>query len=167
VRRGQPLRRKAPLERRAPLSPSALDRREVQGTGPFAKPRKRLRPLSEKKRAERAADAAQAEAEGKAFRAAIKGLRCAVCGRTEAEAYAETGLGHEAHHVVRKEVLKRLGLRALLWAPEAAVCLCEEPCHRQHTTRKRRVLRAELPAAALSWAAAWGLADEVALEYPA
>lgn len=125
-----------------------------------------LKAISEKARRRNTARAAQAAGEAAAFRAAILGHRCIVCGRSQDEAYVATGHGHEAHHGVRKEVLKRLGLEHLLWEPGNALPLCEEPCHRRHTRRYRRVLRSELPDAFVAWCRANGLLVALEREYP-
>lgn len=149
------MKRSGPLKRRKGLERGASELK-----------RTRLRPLSEKKRQQRAIDSAQAQAEAAAFKAAILGERCVVCGKTEAQAYRATGLGHEAHHGVRKEVLKRLGLRHLVWDKRNAVCVCEEPCHRRHTTRARRILLSELPERVVAFAVNEGLEEALSREYP-
>jgi hypothetical protein len=126
---------------------------------------KRMSPISEKGRDARARAAEQVSREGKAFHDAIRGLRCVVCGRTAAEA-REDGTRHQAHHAIRKEVLKRLGLTMHLWSPNLAVCVCEEPCHGQHTRRSKRILRAVLPGHVLQHVRLLGLEDELLKEYP-
>jgi hypothetical protein len=73
------------LRRRTPLKAATEE-----------KPRSSLAPISQKKLAEKQADDAAAREQGGAFRARIHGERCVVCGRSEAEAYEETGWGHEA-----------------------------------------------------------------------
>lgn len=148
------LTRKTGLERRTPLD----SRSELKRTP--------LKPISDKQRARKREDAARVEAEGAAFHAAILGERCVVCGRTDAQAREKTGYGHQAHHGVRQEVLKRLGLHHLLWDKRNAVCACEEPCHRRHTSRHRRILRAELPERVLAFAVNEGLERELDREYP-
>lgn len=155
------LERKTPLRRTgfAPYPPE-------YGTGPYKPPlkRTRLRALSEKGRRQRDADTAQVKAEGAAFHAAIRGQRCVKCGRTSQEARA-AGTRHQAHHVLRQEVLKRLGLREALWDPDSAVCCCE-PCHSAHTSRKERIPYEALPARAIAFAKRHGLLDELDREYP-
>lgn len=94
------------------------------------------------------------------FKEAVRGLVCVVCGRTQREAYEATGYGHEAHHGVRRQVLRRRRLPE--WDPRLAVCLCAEPCHRQVTSTKRRLTRPELPAGLLEFVREHGL--EVELE---
>ncbi len=137
MRRGRPLRRRTPLKQQS-------DRQSVAV----------------------AQERALVEKEGLAFRQAIRGERCVVCGRSEREAYEETGLGHQAHHVIRQEVLRRLSLDRHLWAPRAAVCVCEEPCHRRHTSRMARIRRSQLPARALEFVKELGLELELEKEYP-
>ena len=148
------MKRSGPLRRKTPLKAS---------TG-LSQRRSRLKPVSDKKQAVRAADAERVAQEGAAFHAAIKGERCVVCGRSKYEAWRETGYGHHSHHAIRQEVLRRLGLRHLLWDTGLAVCVCEEPCHRQHTTRHRRIRLAELPDRCHQFAARHGLEDELAKE---
>lgn len=109
----------------------------------------------------------RAEREGAgAFRAAIRGERCVVCDRTYDEALKLTGYGHQAHHAIRQQVLRRLGLERLLWEPGNAVATCEEPCHRRHTSRQRRIARSALPARVLEFVGAHGLEVELEREYP-
>lgn len=157
MRPGRGLRRRAPLK---------------QGGGGGLR-RSRLKPVSEKQRAKLAVEAAAVREHGAVFRAAIRGERCVVCGRTEREARDATGWGHEAHHGIRQETLRGLDLEELLWEPGNAIALCQEPCHRQHTSRKSRVPRANLPARFLAWIAALdvdhgvNLWHEVEKEYPA
>lgn len=141
------------------------------GTGPFKKPRKpmkrtRLKPISEKGREARAAAARQVGQEGKAFHDAIRGLPCVVCRRTAKEAL-DAGTRHQAHHAIRQEVLKRMGLRASLWSPNLAVCVCEEPCHGRHTRRVKRIPLAAIPKNVRQYVKLLGLDDELAKEYPA
>jgi hypothetical protein len=149
------VKRSAPLERRTPLRAKEALRRF-----------KRIGPVSEKQRRRREARARQRAAEGRAFRLAIVGRVCIVCGRDEWDAFAATGHGHQSHHGIRQQVLRRLGVDALMFAPRLAICVCEEPCHRQHTTRKRRILRAELPADFVRWCEENGLVRELEREYP-
>lgn len=98
------------------------------------------------------------------FREAIVGRRCIVCDRTEAEAFEATGYGMEAHHGVRRQVLRRLGLPE--WNPILALPTCAEPCHRQHTSRARRIPRDRLPAEFVAWCFYNNLGYELELEYP-
>lgn len=147
---GRPLRRRKPLQARAGIRKTS-----------------RLNPVSEKQRAKLDAAGEAARRDGGAFRAAIKGERCIVCGRSEREAYEQTGWGHEAHHGIPRATLKRLGLLELLWEPGNAVATCQEPCHRRHTQRYRRICRRELPARVVAFASSrpeLRLAFE--LEYP-
>lgn len=123
-----------------------------------------LKPLSAKARARRQEDSERVQREGAAFHAAIQGERCVVCGRTAQEAL-EAGTRHHAHHGVRKEVLKRLGLRELLWDPKNAVCLCEQPCHAEHTSRKRRIQVDRLPDRVWAFAKQHGLLEQLQTEY--
>lgn len=127
--------------------------------------RGRLKPISDKKRAQKKDDAARVEAEGSAFHAAIKGERCVVCGRTNDEAWQATGYGHQAHHALPQRVLKRLGLRHLLWDPRNAVCCCTEPCHRRHTDGHAKIPYEALPARALVFCGQFGLLVELRREY--
>lgn len=129
--------------------------------------RSRLRPVSAKGAARKAAARAQAKDEAGAFKAATSGLPCVECGRDEQEAWEETGHGHQAHHVVRQEVLKRLGLERHLWDPELAVAACEEPCHRRHTSRHARISWRKLPLRTLVRAGELGLGLELLKEHPA
>lgn len=147
--------KRTPLARRTPLrSAGALLRKT------------RLRPQSDKQRAKLARRRAESDAHGLAFHARIAGLRCVVCDRTDAEAVEEDGFGHQAHHAIRQEVLKRLGLEDLLWAPDLAVCVCEEPCHRRHTTRIERIQRRRLPSYTELFCVTHGLSRELEREYP-
>lgn len=149
MRRGRALRRRTPLK-----------------TGDGEMKRSSLKPISDKRRERDAVAAAAAREHGGPFRAIIHGERCVVCNRTEAEAYEETGWGHQAHHAIRQEVLNRLGLEHLLWFPDNAVCVCEEPCHRQHSQRQRRILRSQLPARVMRFVAVHGLEVALEREYP-
>lgn len=105
-----------------------------------------------------------------AFKAAIGGMRCVVCGKTEREALEwsrnELGyaLGLQAHHGIRQQVLRRLGLP--LWDERLAVPVCEEPCHRRHSQRRERIPRAALPARLLDFVQEFGLGLELEKEYP-
>lgn len=128
--------------------------------------RRSLRPVSERQLLRQSLQQ-RAEREGAgAFRAAIRGERCVVCDRTSAEALKATGFGHQAHHAIRQQVLRRLGLELLLWAPGNAVATCEEPCHRRHTNRQRRIPRSALPARVFEFVGAHGLEVELEREYP-
>lgn len=100
----------------------------------------------------------------RAFKDAVRGRVCVVCAKSGREAHQLTGMGHESHHGVRRQVLRRLGLPE--WDPRLAVCVCTEPCHRRHTSRHRRILRAELPPALLEFVAEHGLQLELEREYP-
>lgn len=142
-----------------------MERRKPLKSGKQMK-RSPLKKVSKKQQAQRAEASMQARSEGAAFHRQIAGERCAVCARTETAARKATGLGHQAHHAIRKEVLKRLGLEEHLWDPANAVCLCEEPCHRRHTSRKRRVERAELPQRVFRFVSQLGLETELDREYP-
>lgn len=162
--------RRTRLERKTPLrrTPLQASKEAVEfGTGPYQPTlkRTRLKALSEKGRRQRDADAAQVRDEGTAFHDAIRGLRCVVCGRTASEARL-AGTWHQSHHVVRQEVMRRLGLREQLWCPDAAVCCCEQPCHAEHTSRKRRIPYSALPARAVAFAKRHGLLNELEREYP-
>lgn len=148
------------LERRKPLRRSPLKR----ATSTLK--RTRVNPISAKKRKERAADASQAAKEGAAFRRAIENHRCVVCGNNAAEAYAASGYGHEAHHGIPKSVLKRRGLKHLLWSPSNAICVCAEPCHRQHTQRVKTIPFHRLPFAVYAFAQEHDLLRELEREYP-
>lgn len=160
--------RRTRLERKTPLRRSGFAERPVEfGTGPYQPTlrRTRLKALSEKGRRQRNADQAAVKAGGGAFHAAIKGQRCVKCGRTSSEA-REAGTRHQAHHVIRQEVLKRLGLREALWDPDSAVCVCDEPCHRRHSGRQERIPYEVLPARAVAFAKRHGLLNELEREYP-
>ena len=128
------------------------------------KRKSRLKPISDKRLARRAAEREQAAREGKAFRDAIKGQRCVVCGRTERESYVFSGRGHEAHHGLPQQRLRRLGLQEVLWAPQLAVCVCVS-CHAAHTSRKARIPVQSLPKPLVAFAAEHGLAAELDREY--
>lgn len=136
--------------------------------------RRRLRPISKKREAERQRQRELEDAgyrildvaarDRLLFRRAIHGLRCVVCGRTEGEAYQETGLGHDAHHAVRQEVLKRLHLEALLWEPDLAVPVCITPCHAAHTSRSARIPLGAIPSHTVALCQAAGIYDELVKE---
>lgn len=128
--------------------------------------RTRLRPISDKQRAKNAARGAQARAEAAAFKDATRGLPCVACGRTEREAYENTGYGIQAHHAIRQEVLKRLHMESLLWRPELALPVCEYPCHLLHTRRSKRILWSQLPDSVVVFCAQHGLFLELQKEYP-
>jgi hypothetical protein len=141
VRRGRPLARRTPLRAKKQLAvdpPSRVSEDELRRMA--------------------------------AFKAAIGGMRCVVCGKTEREALEwsrrELGfaVGLEAHHGVRRQVLRRLHLDE--WAEALATPVCQEPCHRQHTSRKRRILREELPARLTAYVQEHGLGLELEREYP-
>jgi hypothetical protein len=66
---------------------------------------------------------------------------------------------------VSKQRLRRRGLKAHLWDPRNAVPVCEEPCHRRHTTAVQRLPRAALPASVEEFAAELGVADALEREY--
>jgi hypothetical protein len=123
--------------------------------------------VSEKEQTRRLAATIAVRQHGRAFREAIRGERCILCGRSEREAYAQTGWGHEAHHAIPKARLKKLGLDDLLWDPGNAVATCVEPCHRRHTNRSRRIRRSELPRRVVEFAMAKpALKLAFELEYP-
>lgn len=132
--------------------------------------RARRRPAPGPVSPEAAAEKAELRARQEAFKRAVDGLRCVVCGKTRAEAYRATGYGHQAHHAVRQEVLKRLGLLDRLWDTDNALCLCEEPCHRRHTSRHARITRAQIGATRWRdltiWAGSHGLLPALEREYP-
>lgn len=104
------------------------------------------------------------------FKAAIGGMACVVCGKTEREALEWTrdelgyALGLQAHHGIRQQVLRRLGLP--LWDERLAVPACSEPCHRRHTQRRERIRRSALPARFLEFVQEFGLELEMEREYP-
>lgn len=149
-----PLTRKTPLRAKTPLKSGGELKHAPLG------------PVSKKGREKRLRDAEQARVEGAAFRAAIHGQRCVMCGRTEQEAYDVTGYSLQSHHPVRQQVLERLGRVDIRFAPELAVPLCEEPCHRRHTSRKQRVPFEKLPVRVVEFCNAQGLADELLREHP-
>lgn len=148
------MKRGGPLKRSPLASSSSLSR-----TG-------KLAGVSAKGRARKQAEAKQVSAEGAAFRAAFRGLRCVMCGRTENEAYEQTGFGHEAHHPIRQQVLRRLGREDLRFSTAWATPLCEEPCHRQHTSRKKRVPFELLRSETIAFAAEHGLFETLLKEHP-
>jgi hypothetical protein len=159
VKRGGPLRRKTPLKAKPwkRKVPAEYEPFHEAGTGIFGPPRKpmkrsRLNPISAKKRAERKSDALRVKAGGLAFAEAIVGKRCVVCGRTAKEAFVATGCGHQAHHGVAQSWLRRHGMRALLWDVRNSVCVCEEPCHRQHTDGAKRIPIMALPDSVIEFA---------------
>jgi 5-methylcytosine-specific restriction endonuclease McrA len=122
--------------------------------------RSRLNPISQKQRKKSAALSAQASREALVFKQAVFGMRCVVCGRMDTEARLETGYGHEAHHIVPKSRLKKLGRLELLWCPENAAPVCEEPCHRRLTQRRIRltpVMLGRLYGVVAKWAAENGI----------
>jgi hypothetical protein len=145
--------KRSPLRRRTPLR-GATDLK-----------RSRLKPISDKRAERREADLLQLQREGKAFRDAIKGQRCIVCGRSESEAWAATWQGVEAHHAIPQQRLRRLGRKELLWAPQLALCVCVV-CHAPHTSRKARIPRARLPEPLIAFCREHGLERELDLEYP-
>jgi hypothetical protein len=159
--------KRTPLKRKTPLRSSKTYKRYPPELGlvPLLK-RVGLAPISARRRAQKAADGRRAAAEGSDFRRAVVSVSCVVCGRSNAHAVKETGFGIQAHHGVPQAVLRRLGLRHLLWDPDNAVAVCEEPCHRRHTGRQQRILRAQLPRQVEHFAARHGLLDELAREYP-
>lgn len=105
-------------------------------------------------------------AEMAAFKQSIAGKACVVCGATEREALERTrdelgyALGHEAHHAVKQQTLRKLGLP--VWDVRLAIPLCAEPCHRRVTSRKRALRREEVPAETLAFVQEFGL--ELVLE---
>lgn len=151
MKRGGPLRR----------TPLARGASELKRT--------RLAPVSQKGRAKIEAAAALVRREGKAFHDAIVGEACVACGRTAWEARA-AGTRHQAHHAISQQRLRRLGLERLAWAPELALCLCEEPCHRRHTDAVARLRRGMIPesrrALLEAWCASHGLLDALSRELP-
>lgn len=140
-----------------------MKRTELKRRTPLER-KSQLRPISEKQAAKRA-DARAAVAEhGGEFHAAIHGERCVVCKKTAAEARA-AGTRHQAHHAIRQEVLRRLGLESELWNPKLAVCVCEEPCHRRHTERHQRIRWVALPGRVIAEVFRLGLQLELEKEY--
>lgn len=127
--------------------------------------RTRLNPISEKQRAKKAEAAARVAEEGAAFRAAIFGLSCVVCGSTAGEA-RRAGTRHQAHHAISQQRLRKLGLDDWLWDPRLAVCVCEEPCHRRHTSARSRIRRMDLPPAVFDFASEHGIFHVIEREYP-
>jgi 5-methylcytosine-specific restriction endonuclease McrA len=125
--------------------------------------KKHLRPISDKRRAEREAEK---EAQGPLARAwweaVAKGKSCAVCGRPDRV---------QGHHVVARQVLRRMAKRygydllRLLWDPRNGVAVCER-CHDAHTTARRRIPRWAIPASAFAFAAEYGLSYVLEREYP-
>lgn len=148
MKRGGPLKRGKQLSHSKPLSSRAY-----------------FKPISDAQRKRVAEQRGTAEAR-LAFRMEIQGEACVVCGRTEAQAILATGYGHQAHHGIRQEVLKRLHLHAYLWDVRNAVCVCEEPCHRRHTSRLERIRRSELPYRVVEFAQSLGLKEALFREYP-
>jgi hypothetical protein len=124
----------------------------------------RLKPASDKQRRKVELAKVQVEVEGKAFFDQIKGERCVVCGKTAAEA-REAGTRHQAHHAISQERLKKLGLHRFLWDKRDAVCVCEEPCHRRHTSAMRRIKREELPSRVEEFVRELGLEHLLEREY--
>jgi hypothetical protein len=150
MERGKPLKR-TPLTRSSSLSRAG-----------------KLAGVSAKGRARKQAQAAQVAAEGAAFKAAIRGMRCVMCGRTENEAYEQTGYGADAHHPVPQKRLKSLGRTDLLWSPDWATPLCVSPCHARQTARMRGhvVPWEKLPPRVIAFAAENGLSDALLKEHP-
>lgn len=167
MKRGGPLKRKTPLQNKTPMKRGGgfVSYPQEDGSGPFQKPRTPLKPISDKKRKQRAEDAALVEEEGTAFRAAIVGKRCVVCGRTQKEAYDATGLGHDAHHGLSKEALKKAGFRDRIWDPRDAVPVCSEPCHRRHTDGGELIPFDALPDSVSEFALELGMEQRLLREY--
>lgn len=114
--------KRSPLERRTPLARGSkgLARTEL----------KRGRPRKLTGTDKRAAAV---------FKASVMGQPCAVCGTEWAEP--------DAHHVLPKQLLKRLGLP--LWDPRNSLPLCpigstDFRCHERHETGARKIPRLAL-----------------------
>ena len=139
-----PLKRKTALKAKTALKPGG----ELKRTP--------LAPVSAKGRVSRQRDRAQVAAEGAAFKAAVRGMRCVMCGTTD---------GIQAHHAVPQQTLRRRGRTDVLWHPHNAVPLCVRD-HARHTTRFATVPFERLPAAAIAFAYARGLVEELLREHP-
>ena len=88
---------------------------------------------------------------------------CVVCGRSPREARA-AGTRITAHHALKQQTLRRLGLP--LWDTRLGVPVCWEPCHRRHESRKRPIHLAEVPPEVLEFARVHGLEWMVERDYP-
>ena len=115
-------------------------------------------------------------AAARAFHDAAVKKACVVCGRTDREARAgvrvvifgkavQTVTHLQAHHALSRQRLRRLGLEHLFWDPRNAVAVCEDPCHRRHTSALDRIPLAALPQAALDFADELGLGYALEREY--
>jgi hypothetical protein len=142
-----PLRRNTPLKSGKPLAQGS----PLARTGKLKKTRARAHGTAE---------------ERMNFKLSTLEENCVLCGKWEGQAWIETGRGHEAHHAISQQALKRRGLHAHLWDPRNAVALCSEPCHRRVTSRKRPLFWHELPDAAKDFADALGLLGYLERRYP-
>jgi hypothetical protein len=88
---------------------------------------------------------------------------CVVCGRTPKEA-REAGTRMTAHHAVKQQTLRRLGLP--LWDTRLGVPVCWEPCHRRHTSRHNPIRRSQLPPEVTDFAREHGLEHVLERDYP-
>lgn len=93
-----------------------------------------------------------------AFRITVvaRGARCIVCGYTEEQARA-TGTRLTAHHVITQQHLRKYGYESLRWSVENGTPVCDEPCHRRHSSARERIPRAKLPVAAVRFAEELGM----------
>jgi hypothetical protein len=157
------------LNRKTQLGPGE---KSLQRGSTFAKPRGRLQSKS-RPAAPGDPTAGELRRQALAFERAVKAAgRCAACGRRARSRRAEL----DAHHVVPKEILKRvererrLAPGTLVWDPANGIALCseqtEERCHARHTLAVRRVPRSRLPNRALRFAAKLGLSHVIERHYP-
>lgn len=127
------------------MKPGRLTRRVELARSASAQLR-RSKPLRHKPRRRRATELTQHEARLQTifYAEKVRQGRCASCGYT--------GPFLEVHHVIAKQLLKRLLSKKgepcppeVLWDPRNALVLCQEPapnrCHQRHTIAFRRVGR--------------------------
>lgn len=78
----------------------------------------------------------------------------------------------QGHHAISKQRLKQVcvarGLDQVpvLWDIRNRVILCEQPCHAEHTNRKRPLPRTRLPRSVFEFALELGLTHVLDREYP-
>lgn len=152
--------KRSPLKRRTGLKRKTALRAKtpLKRTG-------RLRPISEKKKVQLAEEKLLVKQGGREFYLAAVTRCCVVCGKNRREA-REAGTRLQAHHGVPQAALRARKLHYLLWDPRNAVPACEEPCHRRHSSRKRRILQSELPESVFEFAREFDLERELGKEYP-
>lgn len=124
--------------------------------------RRKLRPISDKQRAARAALVASQKPLARSWWEHVaKNRPCVVCGRPDRV---------QGHHVVSQEALRKVARRfgydlaTVLWDRRNGIAVCEG-CHSAHTGAKKRLPISVVPAAAFEFADEMGLRWQIERDY--